>query len=186
MIIGVTGTLGAGKGTVTEYLVNHKGFAHVAVSDTFLAGEAIKRGRTPDRQARHDIANEYRANGPMKLMEACYELALPDIEAGKDVVIDPQHSVAEVEFIQSKGGFVFAVDADINTRYERIHKRGTAKDNVSFEEFAAIQELEMNPTESSNNDLGGAVRKADVCITNNGTREELHVQIDDVLKKITK
>lgn len=183
MIIGITGTLGAGKGTVVEYLAKEKGFRHFAVSDTFLAGEAIKRGLIPDRPTRRDIANEYRAQGPTKLMEAVYEMALPAIAKGEDVVIDPQHTAAEVEFIKSKGGFVFGIDADLRTRYERIRTRGSAKDNVTFEEFAEEQEREMASDDPNKNNLGVALAKADVILYNNGTKEELFAQVEKALTK---
>ncbi len=184
MIIGITGTLGAGKGTVVEYLVKQKGFKHFAVSDTFLAGEAIKRGLTPDRIVRRDIANEYRAQGPTKLMEAVYEMARPAIEAGEDVIIDPQHTVGEVEFIKSKGGVEFAVDADLKTRYERIHKRGSAKDLITFEEFAKEQEHEMASDDPNKNNLGAAIKKADFLFTNNGSEKELCLQVEEALKSL--
>lgn len=32
-IIGITGTLGAGKGTIVEYLKDKKGFAHFSVRE---------------------------------------------------------------------------------------------------------------------------------------------------------
>ena len=183
MILGITGTLGAGKGTVIEYL-SSKGFQHYAVSDTFLRNEAIARGLAPDRKARHDIANEYRAKGPTKLMEALYEIARPAIEEGKDVFIEPQHSPDEVRFIQSLGGKVLGIDADIRTRYERIRARGGAKDNVTFEEFKAFEELEMHPTETTSNDLAGALAAADIHLQNDGTREELQAQVDAALEKL--
>lgn len=183
MILGIAGTLGAGKGTVTDYLIT-KGFEQYAVSDTFLRNEALARGMEPDRKARHDIANEYRAMGPTKLMEAVYEMARPAVEAGKDVVIDPQHSPGEVAFIQSLGGKVIGVDADLRTRYDRIWARGGEKDKVSFEEFKAFEELEMNPTETTTNDLAGAIRAADIVIMNDGTLEELHAKIDEALAKL--
>ncbi len=185
MILGITGTLGAGKGTVVDYLVS-KRYEHYAVSDTFLATEAKKRGLEPTRKARHDIANEYRAEGPTKLMEAVYEMARASVEAGKNVIIEPQHSPAEVAFIQSLGGRVIAVDADIRVRYERIWKRGSAKDNVSFEEFKSFEELETNPTETTSNDLAGAVRAADAHVLNDGTLDELHVRIEEALQKLAR
>ena len=40
LIIGITGTLGAGKGTVVEYLVEKKGFDHYSVR-AFLLKEII-------------------------------------------------------------------------------------------------------------------------------------------------
>jgi dephospho-CoA kinase len=182
MILGVTGTLGAGKGTVVDYLKT-KGFKHFAVSDTFLAGEAEKRGLPPTRDNRRDIANEYRAKGPTKLMEAVLEFAKDDIDAGNDVVIDPQHTKAEVEFIQSMGGFEIAVDADLPIRYERIQKRGSSKDDVSYEEFAAAQILEMASDDPNKNNLGMAIAVADARVTNNGSLEELYSQVDEVLSK---
>lgn len=184
MILGITGTLGAGKGTVVDYLREKRGFKHFAVSDTFLAGEAVKRGLEPNRQARHDIANEYRALGPTKLQEAVYDMAKADIDAGHNVIIEPQHTVGEVTFIQSLGGKVIGVDADLATRYERIQKRGGAKDNVTFEEFRDFEQMESQSEDPNRNNLIASSRSADVHVTNNGSLEELHQQIEDVLSKL--
>ncbi|MFZ1074841.1 MAG: AAA family ATPase [Minisyncoccia bacterium] len=185
MIIGLTGTLGAGKGTVVEYLAQKKGFKHFAVSDTLLAGEAVKRGLEATRLVRQQIANEYRAKGPTKLQEAVYDMARADIEAGHDVFIEPQHTVAEVQFIQSIGGKVISVDANLRIRYDRIKLRGSAKDNVSFEEFEKIQKEEMASDNPNKNNLAAAIAVADFHVTNDGSFEELHAQIDDVLRKIS-
>ena len=181
MIIGITGTLGAGKGTVVEYLVNQKGFKHFAVSDTFLVTEAKKRGLEPTRVVRRDIANEFRAKGPTKLMEAVYEMTKEVIERGEDVVLEPQHTTAEVAFIQSIGGVEFAVDADLRTRYERIQKRGSAKDNVTFEQFEAEQKHEMASDNPNEYNLGAAIKAADVTFQNNGAQEELFAQVEAAL-----
>ncbi|MBR5146904.1 MAG: AAA family ATPase, partial [Bacteroidales bacterium] len=42
-IIGITGTIGAGKGTIVDYLVKEKGYVHYSVRE-FLAEEVKKRG----------------------------------------------------------------------------------------------------------------------------------------------
>jgi dephospho-CoA kinase len=181
MIIGITGTLGAGKGTVVEYLKT-KGFKHFAVSDTFLVSEAKKRGLEPTRVVRRDIANEFRAKGPTKLMEAVYEMAHPSIEAGENVIIEPQHTAGEVGFIQSIGGTELSVDADLEVRYQRIQKRASSKDNVSFEDFKKEQEFEMSQADPNMNNLGAAIAKADYHLTNNGTQEELFKQVEEALK----
>jgi dephospho-CoA kinase len=184
MILGITGTLGSGKGTVVDYLVDQKGYKRFAVSDTFLASEAVKRGLEPDRQARHDIANEYRALGPTKLQEAVYDMAKSDIEAGHDVIIEPQHTVGEVHFIQSLGGKVIGIDADIHTRYERIQRRGSAKDNVSFEEFRDFEQLESQSDDPNKQNLIAAGHEADVHIRNDGTLDDLHHEIEVALEKL--
>ncbi|MDE1925227.1 MAG: AAA family ATPase [Patescibacteria group bacterium] len=183
MIIGITGTLGAGKGTVVEYLKT-KGFKHFAVSDTFLVSEAKKRGLEPTRIVRRDIANEFRAKGPTKLMEAVYEMAKPAIEAGENVIIEPQHTAGEVGFIQSIGGVELAVDAGLEVRYQRIQKRGSSKDNVSFEDFKKEQEFEMSQADPDMNNLGAAIAKANFRLTNNGTQEELFEQVEKALNSL--
>ncbi len=184
IIIGITGTLGSGKGTVVEYLVQKFGFQHFAVSDSFLAAEAIRRGLQPDRIARTAIANEYRAIGPTQLMEAVYAMAKPAVETEQNIIIEPQHTVAEVRFIQSLGGIELSVDADLGTRYQRIVKRGSEKDKVSYEEFEKQQRQQMSAIDPHRNNLGAAMAVADVHLTNNGTRTELNKQIDDIMDKI--
>lgn len=186
IIIGITGTLGAGKGTVVEYLVSRYGFKNFAVSDTFLAGEAVKRGIQPTRIARRDIANEYRALGPTKLMEAVYEMAKSSIDAGENVIIEPQHTAAEVKFIQSIGGIELSIDANLKTRYERIVKRGSDKDKVGYEEFEKEQIREMASEDPNLNNLGAAIAVANFLLTNDGTLEDLHKQVDDIMAKISK
>ena len=181
MIIGIAGTHGAGKGTVVEYLVSQKGFKHFAVSDTFLVSEAKKRGLEPTRITRRNIANEFRSKGPTKLMEAVYEMAKGAVEGGQNVVLEPQHTAAEVRFIQSIGGIEFAVDADLRTRYARIQKRGSTKDDVSFERFEVEQKQEMASDNPDENNLGAAIQAADVLLYNDGTLEELFVQIEAAL-----
>ncbi len=180
MIIGVTGTLGAGKGSVVDYLTKEKGFAHLGVTD-FMRSIANERGITPVRMTFHEIANEHRVLGPTKLQEAVVEWG-----KGKGVtdnfVIEAQHTPDEVRFVQEQGGIVLAVDADMRTRYDRITSRGHDKDNTTFEEFKAHEELEMRPTDSSSNHLAEALAVADFHIENNGTLEELHAQIEEVLK----
>ena len=183
MIIGVTGSIGAGKGTVVDYFIA-KGFKRYAVSDTFLAGEAVKRGLEPDRVARRNIANEYRAKGPTKLQEAVYDMAVAAGDAENDIVIEPQHTKAEVEFIREKGGIVIAVDADIELRYERISGRGSSKDNVSFEEFSRHDQVEMASDDANKNNLRDSIEAADVTVMNNGTVEELHAKIEEALAKL--
>ncbi len=64
MIIGITGTSGAGKGTVVDYLLK-KGFKHYSVRD-FLTEEILKRGLEPNRDNMIFVANELRKN-PSKL-----------------------------------------------------------------------------------------------------------------------
>ena len=46
--IGITGTLGAGKGTIVDYLVKNRGFVHYSVR-AFITEEIKKRGMEVNR-----------------------------------------------------------------------------------------------------------------------------------------
>ena len=64
IIIGITGTLGAGKGTMVDYLVQKRGFAHFSVR-TYLQREMKKRNMPDNRDSMTTLANELRAqNSP--------------------------------------------------------------------------------------------------------------------------
>jgi len=172
-LIGITGTHGAGKGTITRYLVQEHGFAYVSVSE-FLAKEAARRGMKADRHARHDIANEYRARAPTALMEAVCASIDPDAER---VIVEPQYTLAEARFIKEQGGTMLAVDASAATRYERVHVRGSLKDDVSFEEFTSAEEAEMRSDNPEAHNLAATMAAADIRLMNDGTEAELEASV---------
>ena len=58
IILGLTGTLGAGKGTVVEYL-KEKGFAHFSAR-AYLQEEIARRGLPNNRDSMVTIGNEFR------------------------------------------------------------------------------------------------------------------------------
>ena len=60
MIIGITGTLGAGKGTVAEYLVKKHNFSYLSVRN-FFAEEVLRRGFMINRDTITEVANDLRA-----------------------------------------------------------------------------------------------------------------------------
>ena len=59
LIIGITGTLGAGKGTIVDYLINNKGFQHFSVRG-FLLQEIRKRDLPENRDSMVIVANDLR------------------------------------------------------------------------------------------------------------------------------
>lgn len=165
---------------MVEYLTKEKGWSYASVSE-FLAREARERGLEADRDARRNIGNEYRAKGPTALMEAVFASADP---LAVKLIIEPQYTLSEVRYIQEKGGKVLAVDAPLHTRYERIKMRGSAKDNVTFAEFARAQEHELASDDPNKNNLAAAINAADATLMNKGTLEDFHREIDRVLASL--
>ncbi len=182
MIIGVTGTNGAGKGTVVEYLVNGKGFTHHSVRE-FLLDEIRTRGLPEDRSSLRHVANDLRQkHHPAHVVESLHVRANGREE---DAVIESIRTIGEAEFLKASGAYIIAVDADKQMRYERITDRGSITDQVSFEEFCLQEDREMSSTEPWDMNVFGVMDMADAQIMNEGTREELHAKIDETLASFT-
>lgn len=181
MIIGITGTNGSGKGTVVEYLVQ-KGFKHYSVRSELLA-ELERRGLPTDRPHLGALGDELRkTNGPgyfIRLFKTQSEK-----ERCVDIAIDSLRSVGEAEALKAMGGILLGVDADPRVRYDRVVVRGSSTDKVDFDTWKKQEEHEWyNPDPHAMN-VPAVIVMADYTIQNNGTLEELHQQVDAILKQI--
>ncbi|MBS3151651.1 AAA family ATPase [Candidatus Woesearchaeota archaeon] len=181
MIIGITGTLGAGKGTVVEFL-KQKGFAHFSVRD-FLTQELEKRNLLVNRDNLLFIANKLREeNSPGYIVERLYEKAR---NGTKDGVIESLRSVGEVEVLKNKGAFhLIAIDADIKKRYERVKQRKSSTDNITFEKFAEDEKIETTSEDPTKSNLLKCIELADFRIENNGDLNDLKNEVDKIYAEI--
>lgn len=182
MIIGVAGSFGAGKGTVVDYLIEKKGFAHYSARD-FIVREIERRGMPIDRDSMTIVANDLRAeNDPGFIIRSLYEEA---VAKGGDAVIESLRAVSEVKLIQQLGGIVIGVDADPQIRYDRAFARGSVTDNVSFDYWLEQEKRESNPDDPTKQDIFGSLKAADYIVTNNGTLEELFAQVERILEGVS-
>jgi dephospho-CoA kinase len=182
MIIGITGTLGAGKGTIVEYLVNNKSFTHYSVR-AFLIEEIEKRGLVVNRDSMASVANDLRAAySPSYIADQLHQQAEA---SGTNSIIESLRTPGEVESLQQKGSFyLLAVDADPKTRYQRIQLRKSETDNISFETFLANEKREMESTDAHKQNLLKCREMADFILNNDGSIEDLNYQIEIILNKI--
>lgn len=178
MILGITGTIGAGKGTVVDYLVQEKGFAHYSVRD-FLIEEIQVRGLPVNRDTMREVANSIRAeHQPSYIIEQLYERAAAN---GHDALIESVRAIGEAEFLKSKNVQILAVDADRRVRFERVVTRGSATDDVDFETFVAHEEKELASTDPSGQNIIGVMQMADYRIENDNSLDELHEKIEQMV-----
>jgi dephospho-CoA kinase len=179
MTIGITGTLGAGKGTVVEYLKT-KGFTHYSARDVWNE-EIARRGLPSNRDNMVLIANELRAqHGSDYFARRAIEKAK---EQGGDAVIESIRSLGEAQYIKDHGGVIWAVDADIKTRYQRITVRQSETDKISFEKFVEDEQKEFANADPNKQNISGVMHMADATLQNNATPEELFAQVESALAK---
>ncbi|MCX6305065.1 MAG: AAA family ATPase [Bacteroidetes bacterium] len=182
LIIGITGTLGAGKGTVVEYLVEKKGFDHYSVR-AFLLKEINRRGMPGNRDSMVAVANELRSrHGASFVTDQLYnEAAL----IGRNCIIESIRTPGEIVSLREKGSFfLFAVDADAAIRYRRIAERQSETDHISYETFIDDEAREMNTSDPNKQNLKACIREADFIMNNNGTKEDLFGEVEKILKQI--
>ena len=183
MILGITGTDGGGKGTVVDYLEKVKGFAHYSAS-SFIGKEVERQGLPISRNQLRLTGNELRALHGDDVLVA---MALKEIEIHKNdnVIIESIRATAEAHTLKKHGGILLAVDADPHLRYERVQMRRSDKDQVTFEEFLAHEELERNDPDPHGMQKAAVLKMSDFIIKNDGTLEELHAQIEEFLVKFS-
>jgi dephospho-CoA kinase len=181
-VIGITGTDGAGKGVVVDYLVKEKGFAHYSARELLL-DEIDKRGLDKSRANMRIVANDLREKYGNDFLVTVY-LEKGKEEAAENIVIESIRTTAEVETLKKNGGTLLAIDADQRLRYERIKERGSEKDSVTFEEFASQEELEMNDPNPNGMQKREVMDMADCTIVNNGSRGELYRKLEEELEKV--
>ena len=182
LIIGITGTLGAGKGTIVEYLAGELGFVHYSVR-AWLLEEIRRRGLPGNRDSMFKLANDLRAaNGPSYVTDQLFNQAR---ESGKNCIIESIRTPGEITSLRQKGPFVlFAVDADPRIRYERILKRQSETDRISFETFLANEARETGTTDPNKQNLSACMKQADYLFLNNSTRAELFTAVSSALSEI--
>ena len=179
MIVGITGMNGSGKGTVVD-LLKQKGFKHYSAYDLLM--EEVNRLNMPqNRDSLIIIGNKYRKQfGPGYIASELINKAKID---GGNAIVESIRTVGEVDTLKKEGGILLAVDAQQKLRFDRNIKRGSIKDNVSWEEFVNQENKELESLDPNKQNLISCRNMADFVVDNNGTLADLEIQVNDFLKK---
>ncbi len=188
LIIGLTGTKACGKGEISEFL-KQRDFVYYSLSD-IVREETKKRGienyTIKDLQ---DVGNDLREkHGLGVLAKKVIEKIKKDIAENKEkFIVDGIRNPGEIEELRKIPGFkLIAVDALLKKRFEWINKRGRTTDMKKWQDF-----LKMDARDKGNKELkvGQQVSKcielADFKIFNDGSIEELHKKVEEILNKIS-
>ncbi len=179
IIIGIAGSIGAGKGTLTTYLMQQ-----------YHAGNVRYSAILQDILRRLDL--DYTRRNLALLAESLRETfggdvlsraLVGDVRRADThiVVIDGIRKKAELDTLRQLDGFIFIfVDADLRVRYERIHQRDEKADDATktFEEFVADHER------AADRDVPSLKQYADYSIDNNGDYATMQARVDAILEKL--
>jgi len=182
MIIGITGTLGAGKGTIANYLVKKRKFHHFSVRG-FLIEEIKKRKLLVNRDSMVFVANDLRKKfGAGYIADTLYERA---VKKGGSGVIESLRVPLEVETLKKNGNFyLFAVNANPRLRYQRNIKRGSETDKQTYKSFLADEKREMISRNPTKQNIKKCIKMANYKFSNDSTPNHLYSQVEKVLKEI--
>lgn len=176
LVIGLAGTLNAGKDSLGEVLSDDYGFLHRSTSDMIREMKRREFGDTPQALLlRNDpYINKLRSErGPGFLVQAVYDDWQKEQEKYPGgCVASAIRAIGEAEKIRELGGIIIFVDADPQVRYERSQRRQRDANETgkTFDEFIATErsEIDVDPNDKSVQNLTAMKEMANIVIENNG------------------
>jgi dCMP deaminase len=180
MILGVAGPYAAGKGEVVAYL-RERSFAAFSLSDV-IREELAARGQDETRERMIETGRELRARFGEAVLA---ERLLARVQGDRNTVVDSIRHPAEVAALRNattRFRLVW-VDADPAARLARLRARGRGGDPGSRAELERLEGRELGGADPAGQQLLAVRALADDVIRNDGSLEDLHAAIQEVLKK---
>lgn len=178
-VIGLFGLIGSGKDTVADHLAQKYGYNVIIMGD-IIREFCTQRGLEPTRDNMLLVQREQVQKYTIKWF-AEEVIRRIRIAGWQKVVIGGMRRPEDAEVPKHAFGkdfILIQVDADPKIRFERMRARARVGDPKTLEEFLHQEELDKKAF-----DFAKLKTYIDYTVTNNGTLEELHVQVDKLLKK---
>lgn len=175
MIVGLSGSLCAGKGEVANYLKS-LGFVYFSLSDV-LREEMNKAGVAKTRHNCIIFANNLRKDYGNGVLAKKVKDMLPE---ETNIIIDSIRNTEEVRELKKINNFILVgVDALEETRFGRMLERKRPGDPKTLEEFRKTNE---NQDLEHGQQVQKCMKMADCILVNNGNLDQLHRKMDKLLK----
>jgi len=178
MIFGFIGQMASGKGTAVEYLKT-KYSASTYRFSSILKDILERLYLDLNRENYHTISQIIRQNFGEDIMSS---VMVSDIEKDNNnlIAIDGVRRPDDVVKLKKMPGFMLVyIFSDIEKRYERITKRTEKADDQT----KTLEEFKKDHEGEPESKIEEIAREAKETIDNNGTVEELHMQLDVLVQK---
>lgn len=184
IVIGLIGEKGAGKGTISDYLINNYGAEHFGTSKVLKRTIAdLHLPLTRDNFIKLALVLKEGFGSSVVIDSLIHDIE--EKSTSNIVIADGIRMHDDVRpFVERYGRnfYLVCITADMKIRYERtkLRKEKAGEDKMTWREFIAE---EARLTEVSIHEVG---RQADYIIDNNGGEAELTAQIKNTMESILK
>lgn len=180
MIIGLTGKNAAGKGEVAEFLKD-KSFYYYSLSDAIRDELDIKKVPIT-RDTLIATGNELRETFGADILA---RRTLEKLDPNRNYIVDSIRNPVEVDALRKSGRFVLLnIDAPADIRFERIKARKRENDPQTLEEFQDKERAEGRNMAVHKQSIEDCQALADYTIINDGSLEELHARVAEIVKGV--
>lgn len=174
-VVAVSGTNGAGKNTLVDFLVVRFGFEHIKVRD-LIVQKAKEDGI--ELKSREDFINfteGYYAQGKSLIKNFLIE----NQDSNKNFVIESIRRVAEVKDIKQHcpESIFISVDASVEVRFARILQRNTVTDHITFEKFLEDEKNESDGDKDTEMNIPEVIKMSDIVLDNSKTIEDFEEEV---------
>jgi len=188
-LICVVGMPGAGKTEVSEYIRQKGEFGYFRFGQIVL-DKVKETGLPPSEALEKEIREKIRAEHGMAAMAILNLPKINELIKVGHVVGDALRSFEEYLFLKEKFGdqmVVIATFAPPAVRHERLISRAErhgADEKLKYRSNTREEVLKRDIAEIDGLHMGGTIAMADYTISNIGDLENLHAQIDRIIKDI--
>ena len=180
LVLGILGEKFSGKDVATEYLSAK--FDTFSIRHSYILDEILKTlGLPVSRRNEIDLGMALRVPFGTSVVGKAVEKRVK--ESDKDLkIIQSIRFQEEFDIAKNLGATIIYLTATPEIRYQRAMARSEKTDDQahSYQEF-----LEMEKTEPTEVGIPGLGTQADYRIDNNGSLEELHQKLDELIDKLT-
>jgi|ERR1051326_4461514 dephospho-CoA kinase len=181
IILSIVGLAGAGKTESTEYVMKKTGWPKVYLGQAVIDG--VKERGLPLNEANEKLVREeLRAKDGMAALSIASLPKIKELFKTSNVVVESLYSWEEYLIFKKEFGNIFkvlAVYSSFSTRAARMEVRplrSLTQEELNSRDFSQIENLHQ----------AGPIARADWTIINEGSKEELYGNIDEILEDISR